>query len=106
MHKIFVTAFPLDDGKYMGFALAEDGDGLASQICLNKVWVRHAMGVNSRWFRQKYREKYPDGYHVIDLVDASDKQLNKNKDYMAALELNAETPVDPLTLTSGGRTAD
>lgn len=103
MHKIFVTAFPLEDGKFMGFALAEDGEGLAQQICVNKIWVRHAMGVNSRWFRQKYRQKYPDGFRVIDLTEASDRQLKRNDEYMKALELNAAMPADEVALTSGGR---
>jgi hypothetical protein len=86
--KIFIVAQPLENGEYLGQALAEDGTGLASHLCSKKLWVRHDMGINSRWKHEFYDAHYPNGYELVDLTDIEPNGFGLEHEYLAALEIN------------------
>lgn len=92
MPKIFITAWPVDDKPpaVVGFAMAEDGTGLAQHWSSSKLWVKHDMGLTSRKKHDAYEEHYPNGYELVDLIDATDEELEANHLYMEALRINAQ----------------
>lgn len=88
--KIFIVAQPLANGDVIGQALAEDGIGLAGHLSSNRMYVKHDMGINSRWKHEIYREYYPDGYELVDLTDLSEEELHEHEEFMRALTINRE----------------
>lgn len=94
MPKIFITATADIDPQWgpfaYAFALAEDGTALAEHYSANKIFSRFDMGLTSqRSAKHKvYAAHYPDGYELVDLVDASDEDLAANIAYRRAIELN------------------
>lgn len=106
MPKIFIISTNEHDphwGHYVSsYALAEDGTGLASHISTNKIFARFDMGLTSDRSpkRKVYAAHYPDGYELVDLVDATDEELHANIAYRRAVELNhadTETQGEPNT---------
>ena len=87
--KIFITAFPVDGGDVVGFALAEDGTGLAQHMCSNSMYVRYDLGLTSTRQHGKYAMHYPEGYELVDLIDATDEELEGNIHFMEAQRINA-----------------
>ena len=56
-----------------GVAFAEDGDEIAVHISSSHSWFRSDMGLSGeagigRGKHQKYREKYPDGYELVEVI--------------------------------------
>lgn len=69
----------------LGYALAEDGQGLASHMSSSIGFSQHDMGLTSDWKHNLYNAKYPEGYQLVWL-DAS--ELDAHKGFQAAYELN------------------
>jgi hypothetical protein len=91
--KIYVTSY--QDGEYwIGSALGEDGQGLANHLSSNKIWVRHDMGLTGKWKHDKYAAAYPNGFELVDLVDATNDELFANEEYMTALRINQQQQLD------------
>lgn len=94
-HKlIFVGCAPLGTGSgavtgstrggdVLGFALAQDGTGLAEHLSSNASYAKHDLGLTSDWQHEKYRAHYPDGYWLVWVDDPA-----SHVDYQAALALN------------------
>lgn len=67
MPKIFLACFPAltcVPGDVLGYALAEDGTGLASHISTNKFYSQHDLGLTSNWKHEGYALHYPSGYEL------------------------------------------
>ncbi len=75
MNKIYVfpvTPNPRGDCVYK--AVAEDGEELAAQVSSSEAWGRHDLGfggTGSKYYKDKYAAKYPDGYQVEYIPDGS-----------------------------------
>ena len=67
--KIYLACFTVNNsvfaGDVIGYAIAEDGKGLASHLSSNETWARHDMGLTSDWKHDIYQEEYPKGYALI-----------------------------------------
>lgn len=84
--KIYVYCLPAPGwrpGDVIGYAVAEDGEGLASHLSSGEGYARHDMGITGTWKHDAYAAKYPDGYDLVwvDDVDACPELL-------AAIEKN------------------
>jgi len=86
--KIYLYCVPyhfLRDGDVLGFAVAEDGRGLASHLSSGVDFSKHDMGLTSDWKHVHYTREYPDGYE-LEWVDDVDNHAG----LQGALQLNAE----------------
>lgn len=85
--KIYLACFPQKWGgrfeDVVGFALGEDGKGLASHLSSNVSFSKHDMGLTSNWKHEHYAEAYPDGYELIWIDDAKNDER-----WQKALALN------------------
>lgn len=89
MPKIFVICQHVDDeGNYIGFALAQDGTGLVQHLSSNKLWLRHDMGLISKMYKDVYDAHYPNGYELVDYLDATDEQLQEDQEFFDAYAAN------------------
>jgi len=90
MHKIFI-GFQLDCFpnfiNFIGCALAEDGECLASHCSSDEIFSKHDMGLTSDCKHDRYDKKYSDGYELIDVNEIS-KSFLENPDFAKAVELN------------------
>lgn len=51
------------------YAVAEDGEALASHMCSSHGWARHDMGIDENgWKRDLYAAHYPNGF-VVEWVE-------------------------------------
>ncbi len=86
---IYIAYFPMTDKgieyDVQGFALCEDGTGLASHWCSSKYYIPHDMGITSDWKHDTYDEHCPDGYDLILVEDPE----NDNR-WEDAMKLNRE----------------
>lgn len=86
---IFLYCVPigiLRQGDVMGYALAEDGRGLASHLSSGAGWAQHDMGLLSDWKHDSYQAaSFPFGYQ-LEWVD----DLDAHRDFQAAFALNQE----------------
>ncbi len=84
------------DNIHEAMALAADGTGLASETRDNKIWLREAMGLTlrSKSIHKLYKQHYPSGYELIDLLDASDEDLMRWPGFMDALGRNQADALD------------
>ena len=73
------------EGDVIGYALGEDGHGLASHLSSDEGWSKHDMGLTSNWKHDHYAEVYPGGYE-LEWVDNHD--LDNHEGFKKALELN------------------
>lgn len=87
MPKIFIYCLDDEFGK-VAYAVAEDGTGLAAHLSSNRLYVRHDMGINSRWKHDYYSAHYPEGYTLVDYIDVEPDQLKDHPDLMEAIKLN------------------
>lgn len=66
----------------IGFAVAEDGTGLAQHLSSSESFSQHDMGITSNWKHETYDKHYPDGYE-LKWIGASanipDDVMEKNK---------------------------
>lgn len=96
MGKIFLWCVPLGTGggyvngstrggDVMGYALAEDGTGLASHLSSNEDFSKHDIGLTSNWHHEAYEEHYPDGFELEWVDDPENHEL-----FNAAYELNKQ----------------
>ncbi len=83
--KIYLTCFPggFREGDVMGFALADNGEGLASHLSSNVSFSKHDMGLTSDWKHDHYAKCFPEGYELI-WIDNPDT----DERWLQALELN------------------
>jgi len=99
MGKIFVFCVPTGRSSYgmikgaeptgdvIGYALAEDGVGIASHYSSGENWSKHDMGITSDWKHAYYEKHYPNGYE-LEWIDFKD--LDNHEGYLKAMELNAQ----------------
>lgn len=97
MGKIYLYAIPTGSNSYgvirdaestgdtIGYALAEDGECLASHWSSGVNWSKHDMGLTSDWKHDTYAKKYPDGYN-LEWIDHAD--LDNHNGYQEAFRLN------------------
>lgn len=88
--KIFILAEQIGN-EWHGFALAEDGTGLTGHISSSVRWLRSDMGIESQNKHDIYAGHYPDGYVLVDLIEATSDELDANSDYQRALRLNQDS---------------
>ena len=69
------------------YALAEDGECLASHMSSCELWAQHDIGINSDWKHDAYRAHYPDGYR-LEWVDTD--KLESHGGFKAAFTRNQE----------------
>ena len=67
----------------IGYALTEDGVGLASHLSSNREWAQHDMGLTSDWKHDHYAEHCPDGYE-LEWVD----DVENHPGLQAAIRIN------------------
>jgi hypothetical protein len=58
-------------GDVMGFAIAEDGTGLARHLSSDVSFSKHDMGLTSDWKHEEYEKHYPNRYE-LEWVDESE----------------------------------
>lgn len=81
MPKIFLWCEPAQfwgHSDVIGYALAEDGKGLASHLSSDVSFSKHDMGLTSNWKHDAYKEHYPDGYEVEWVDDPENHNGWKN----------------------------
>ena len=83
--KIFLTCVDggFRSGDVIGYALAEDGQGLASHLSSNMSFSQHDMGLTSDWKHEHYAKCYPEGYE-LEWVDNPEN----HEGWQKALALN------------------
>lgn len=76
MNKIYLTCFPggIRPDDVVGYALAEDGTGLASHLSSDIIWSKHDMGFTSDWKHDCYQKHYPDGFELEWVDDPENHQ--------------------------------
>ncbi len=80
--KIYLACFK-EGRSVIGYALAEDGTGLASHLSSHKGYSKHDMGLTSDWKHDTYAKHYPDDYE-LEWVDNPES----HKGWLAAIKLN------------------
>jgi len=82
---IYLTCFSggFREGDVMGYALAENGEGLASHLSSNISFSKHDMGLTSDWKHDHYAKCFPEGYELI-WIDNPDT----DERWLKACELN------------------
>ena len=95
-NRIFIIYSNNEDDVHEAMALAADGTGLARESYSNKIWLREAMGLTlrSKPIHKLYKQHYPGGYELIDLLDASDADLHRWPGFMDALGRNQADALD------------
>lgn len=88
--KIFITCVDDPAWGFVAFAIAQDGVGLKQHASSTKLWSRSDMGLTmaSSPAHRFYREHYPEGYELVDYIDATDETLEGDPTYMLAHKLN------------------
>ncbi len=74
-------------GDVIGYALAEDGNGLGSHLSSGEEWSKHDMGLTSDWKHDSYLAHYPDGFE-LEWID--EKDLDNHLGWQEAFKLNKE----------------
>jgi len=89
--KIYLACFGggFRASEVIGYALGEDGQGLASHISSNVAFSKLDMGLTSDWKHEHYAKVYPDGYELI-WIDEPDT----DERWLKAIELNKARPKD------------
>lgn len=85
MNKIYLWCVHQGKQVFMGYALAEDGTGLASHWSSDEQWSKHDMGLCSDWKHDIYKQHYPDGYEVAWLGEPE-----KDEGWKKAFAINKE----------------
>jgi len=75
-----------------GFALAEDGTGLAEHISSDEQWSQYDMTATPAK-REAYAKHYPDGYELIWL--GCEPDIEQHAELKAALKLNQQDEAQP-----------
>jgi len=84
--KIYLTCYPYGspmNNDVIGYALAEDGTGLASHLSSHVEFSKHDMGLTCNWKHEHYARCYPEGYE-LEWVDAPET----HEGWLNALALN------------------
>lgn len=87
--KIYLFCVPggMRSGDVIGYALAEDGNGLGSHLSSNEDFSKHDMGLTSNWKHDGYKKHYPEGY---DLEWIMEEKLDSHARFQKALAINKE----------------
>jgi hypothetical protein len=102
MTKIYVYGVPTGTGSgavhgstvggdVIAYALAEDGEGLASHYCSSMSFAKHDIGLTSDWKHDIYKKRYPDGYE-LEWIDY--EALDSHEGFQKALESNRANAED------------
>ncbi len=75
-------------GDVMGYAMAEDGEGLGSHLSSNSSFSKHDMGLTSDWKHEAYDKHYPDGFELVWLDDPE-----SDTGWVRAFDLNKKAQV-------------
>ena len=70
-------------GDVIGYAMAENGEVLASHLSSDEDFSKHDMGLTSDWKHDKYMAHYPDGYELEWVTDT-----DNHTDFAKAFALN------------------
>lgn len=92
MAKIYLTCFPysIRTQDVIGYALCEDGHGLASHLSSNEQWSKHDMGfAYSTWKHETYKEHCPEGFELIWIDDPDNDER-----WIEAMKLNEKLNVE------------
>ncbi len=83
--KIYLACFPggFRAGDVIGYALSENGEGLASHLSSDVYFSKHDMGLTSDWKHDYYAKCFPEGYELI-WIDNPDT----DERWLKAMELN------------------
>lgn len=93
MPKVFLITQKFPDARgAMGFALAEDGEGLLAIHEHNSLWLRAALLGTAA--RAVYNDKYPEGYDIVDYIEATDAELDADPLFMEAYAINRREDSD------------
>lgn len=85
--KIYLCAYPTRaiGNSFIGYAIAEDGEGLCSHLSSSLSFSKLDMGYTSKSKHDLYKKKYPDGYILVWINNPNDsEELTK------VLKLNQE----------------
>ena len=97
MNKIFLWCVPLGTGSgyvngstrggdVVGYAMSDEGIGLASHLSSSPEWSKHDMGYQDcDWKHDVYSTYYPNGYELVWLEE---DELDSNPEWVIAFELN------------------
>lgn len=86
--KIFCCNFGGSYGWMHAVALGADGRCVASHVCSDTSFMPHDLGITSDWKHDKYDAAYPDGWELVDLTKATEKELDAHPEFQAAWALN------------------
>lgn len=96
--KIFVFCNSCSHEWHVMWAIAEDGEALASHVCSHHGFAAHDMGINENgWKRELYEAHYPDGFEVVWVEDP----LN-HEGWKKAAALNKAMGESATALPEGG----
>lgn len=94
--KVFIWAIP-SHGDFIGYAIAEDGTGLAGHLSSSEGWVKSDM--TNAHKREIYASHYPDGYE-IEWVEYDD--LETHEAFNAAFSLHEKISQENVESTREG----
>lgn len=83
--KIYLACFPCGKMGVVGYALAENGEGLASHLSSSEEWSKHDMGLTSDWKHEHYAKCFPEGFELI-WIDNADSDFR----WQEAMKLNED----------------
>lgn len=86
MKKIYLFCLPCSWGPdVIGYAVTQDGRGLANHLCSSVDWAKHDMGLTSGWKHDLYAAAVPEGFR-LEWVD----DVDRHPGLQEALRLNRE----------------
>ena len=63
--RIYLACFKQSEEAFFGFALADNGEALASHLSSSEQWSKHDMGLTSDWKHDHYTKCFPEGFELI-----------------------------------------
>jgi len=106
--KIFIYAVRDEVAGLVGFALAEDGTGLAAKALDAEIYARADMGIDDRHKRNRapYDRHYPAGYVLVDLIDKTDAEVLSYPDFAEAHAKHMAEIIEAIGGTSADQSSD
>lgn len=91
--KIFFFISDDSPGYQAVMALAEDGTGLDAHMSSSREFARKDIGCGgiNHPKHKKYIAHYPSGFQIVDLIDATQEELDANSELQIALRRNRMT---------------
>lgn len=70
----------------MAAALGEDGHLVASHMCSHECYMKHDLGIESKWKHENYNNHYGEGNWELEWVETKD--IEKHEGLQKAIELS------------------